>query len=108
MYLPGEAGRVVGDISLIASIALLLSTWPAASEFRLRDVTGIPSRSPRRICHVPARWWTGGDACSAREAVRRLHEKLVGNVSSAVVFALDDMQGGERELLRKTPGHAER
>jgi hypothetical protein len=37
-----------------------------------------------------------------------LHEKLIGGVSSTVVFVLDDMQGGERELPRKTPDHAER
>jgi hypothetical protein len=51
---------------------------------------------------------TGGDACSTREPVRRLHEKLIGSVSSTVVFVFDDMQGGERELPRKTPDHAER
>ena len=51
---------------------------------------------------------TGGDACSTREPVRRLHEKLIGSVSSTVVFVFDDMQGGERELPRNTPDHAER
>jgi hypothetical protein len=45
---------------------------------------------------------------SIREAVRRLHEKLLGGVGSAMVFVFDHMQGGKRELLRQTPGHAER
>jgi hypothetical protein len=45
---------------------------------------------------------------SVREAARGLHQESVGNVGSAVVFVLDDVQGGQRELLRQAPGHAER
>jgi hypothetical protein len=48
------------------------------------------------------------NACSSREPVRGLHEKLIGSVSSTVVFVFDDVQGGERELPRKTPDHTER
>lgn len=47
------------------------------------------------------------DAGSTGEGVGCLHEDLVGHVSAAVVFLFDDMQRGERELLRETPGHAE-
>ena len=45
---------------------------------------------------------------SVCEAVRCLQEELIGNAGSAVVFVFHNVQGGERELLRQAPGHAER
>ena len=41
-------------------------------------------------------------------AIRCLHEELIGDVGSAVVFVFDYMQGGKRELLREAPDHTER
>ena len=49
--------------------------------------------------------WEAGSLC---EAIRRLHEELIGDVGSAVVFAFDYMQGGKRELLCEAPDHTER
>ena len=49
-----------------------------------------------------------GEACSSCEAVRCLHEELVGDVGSAVAFVFDDVQGGSRQLPCETPDHTER
>src|ERR1700730_7431486 len=48
------------------------------------------------------------EASSLCEAIGRLHEELIGDVGSAVVFVFDDMQGGQRELLCEAPDHTER
>src|SRR5260370_41754391 len=50
----------------------------------------------------------GGEASSLCEAIRRLHEELIGDVGSAVVFVFDYMQSGQWELLCEAPDHAER
>ena len=47
-------------------------------------------------------------ACSSCEAVRCLHEELVGDVGSAVAFVFDDVQGRSRQLPCETPDHTER
>ena len=49
-----------------------------------------------------------GRSCSGREVVGGLHEQVIGDVGSAVVFEFDHVQGCARQLLREAPDHAER
>jgi hypothetical protein len=74
---------------------------------RLKSVSHSPAPADRLLTSSSARGPLRGRS-SLCEAVHGLYEKRVGDVSSAVVFVFDDVQGGQRELLRETPGHAER
>src|SRR5260370_42419414 len=69
--------------------------------------TSAVRRSPRgRSVRVPGltRW----EASSLCDAIRCLHDELIGDVGSAVVFVFDYMQGGKRGLLCVAPDHSER
>jgi hypothetical protein len=61
--------------------------------------------SSRQIMRTPG--WLDGSR-SSREAIRCLHEELLGEAGSTVVFVFDDVQNGKREMPREAPGHAER
>ncbi len=79
----------------------------AALGVRAMNHTSAVRRSPRgRSVRVPGltRW----EASSLCEAIRCLHDELIGDVGSAVVFVFDYMQGGKRELLCEAPDHTER
>jgi hypothetical protein len=49
-----------------------------------------------------------GYGVSGCEAVCGLHEQVIGDVGSAVIFVLDDVQGRVGQLLGETPDHTQR